>query len=255
MSAIGDHMNAKAVIVTTGVLAVLGVPMLFVLEHLTADVRPYTFAIVVLAFLSAGASLIVIAGRFLGFFAASDFWVALVMLLVLSPLLALTAAAFGVAANHERMAWRRGGIPNLETLGQALISYARDHDNRLPDAATWCDTLLAYDPSLNRETFHHPYAQQLRLSGDCHYAFNAELSGQDITAVSGETILVFEADGNWNLAGADNLLPTGKFAQRKSIHVFHMDGVVRTYYAKAKTIYFPHPKWCVGDDKPPRWQP
>ena len=43
----------------------------------------------------------------------------------------------------------------------------------------------------------------------CHYAFNARLVGREIKDIQSpaQTVLIFETDGGWNVAGGRELFP------------------------------------------------
>ena len=92
---------------------------------------------------------------------------------------------------------------NMKQLALGGIMYAGDNKDRLPDADHWCDALGKYVP--NTRTFQCPAGNAGKR---CHYAFNAHLAGVDTKSVSSpsQTVLMFEADGGWNLSGGPELL-------------------------------------------------
>jgi prepilin-type processing-associated H-X9-DG protein len=93
---------------------------------------------------------------------------------------------------------------NVKQLNLGLIMYADDHKNLLPAGTNWCDALGPYIK--NAQTFLCPRGKPGQR---CHYAFNARLAGHELKDVQApaQTVLIFETDGGWNLAGGRELLP------------------------------------------------
>jgi prepilin-type processing-associated H-X9-DG protein len=92
---------------------------------------------------------------------------------------------------------------NVKQLNLGLIMYAYDNKNLFPAGTNWCDALGPYIK--NAQTFHCP---QGKPGQRCHYAFNARLVGHEMKDVQApaQTVLIFETDGGWNLAGGRELL-------------------------------------------------
>lgn len=97
------------------------------------------------------------------------------------------------------------GTYNLRLLGKTLIEYAKDNEGYLPIGDQWCDLLLEHNSNLTEDNFRHPRAQRLNL-GICNFAFNKNLSGLHLNDIRDDVVLVFEADGDWNLTGTGELL-------------------------------------------------
>ena len=93
---------------------------------------------------------------------------------------------------------------NVKQLNLGLIMYADDNKDLFPAGTNWCDTLGPYIKSA--QIFHCP---QGKPGQRCHYAFNARLAGHELKDVQApaQTVLIFETDGGWNLAGGRELLP------------------------------------------------
>ena len=85
---------------------------------------------------------------------------------------------------------------NLKELMWAMLSYAQDHNDTLPDASRWCDELQPY--LNNRQVFVCP-----RTTGQrCSYAFNAALSKVKLSSLEDQHIIaLFESDKGWNGSG------------------------------------------------------
>ncbi|MCX6913134.1 MAG: DUF4190 domain-containing protein [Verrucomicrobia bacterium] len=93
---------------------------------------------------------------------------------------------------------------NVKQLNLGLIMYADDNKNLFPAGTNWCDALMPYVKSA--QPFLCP---QGKPGQRCHYAFNARLIGHELKEVQvpAQTVLIFEVDGGWNLAGGRELLP------------------------------------------------
>jgi len=91
---------------------------------------------------------------------------------------------------------------NLQKLGMAITEYARKHNGYLPAASRWCDLLIESDRSLSKDTFKCPAAKE----GICNYAFNESLDGLRLADVPRDVVLLYEANGDWNLKGGPESL-------------------------------------------------
>jgi hypothetical protein len=97
---------------------------------------------------------------------------------------------------------RNVGYIRIANIGASLIRYSNNHDGYLPDANQWCDLLIENDSMLKKEDFKHPYIKGF----ECNFAFNKNLSGLRIYDIPSDVVLVFNADGGWNLNGTEELL-------------------------------------------------
>jgi hypothetical protein len=93
-------------------------------------------------------------------------------------------------------------MSNLHQLGLAVNQYAKVHEGCLPAADKWCDLLMESDPSLSRRIFECPTEK----GGVCSYAFNRKLDRLRLMDLPNDVVLLFEADGGWNLSGGQELL-------------------------------------------------
>jgi prepilin-type processing-associated H-X9-DG protein len=93
---------------------------------------------------------------------------------------------------------------NVKQLNLGLIMYATDNKDVFPAGSNWCDAVMPYIK--NSPTFLCP---QGKPGQRCHYAFNARLAGHEMKDVQSpaQTVLIFETDGGWNVAGDRELLP------------------------------------------------
>ena len=87
---------------------------------------------------------------------------------------------------------------NLRQLRLAARLYAGDNNEQLPSAANWCDALQKYVAT--GKTFQCPLGDR---SQRCHFAFNAQLSGVELSKIEFpvQTVLFVETDGGWNVSG------------------------------------------------------
>jgi hypothetical protein len=145
---------------------------------------------------------------------------------------------------------------NLRILGDTIRRYAESNGNRLPDAEKWCDQLLEFDRRLSSANFKHPKVKY----GECNIAFNKHLGGQNLNAISGDTVMLFESDGAWNLNGGSELLNAPMDPNRTAIiddcrgsfrYIMLSDGRVQVYIPGQGI----RTGWTGHKFKPVRWNP
>lgn len=112
---------------------------------------------------------------------------------------------------------------NLRKLGKAMHEYAQDHDGYLPVANQWCDLLLEYDKSLTRDDFKHPKREGTSI------AFNKYLDVLRLADIPGNVVLLFEAEGGWNLTGGAELLSIEHF-DGGYVNVLLLNKEIKTYW-------------------------
>ena len=127
---------------------------------------------------------------------------------------------------------------NLQKLGMAITEYARKHNGYLPAANRWCDLLIESDRSLSKDTFKCPAAKE----GICNYAFNESLENLRLADVPRDVVLLYEANGDWNLKGGPELLEL-RHSGGKICFTLFANGSVGSYGVK-----FPF-------NQPLRWKP
>jgi len=159
--------------------------------------------------------------------------------------------AMHVQRRHEILKNEIGDY-NLKLLGDSLIKYAKDNSGCLPDAAHWCDSLMKHNKELTKENFKHPNPKVFQLKGECHFAFNKNLSGMQLGDIPGDVVLLFEADGGWNLNGAAELLRT-RYDEHGYISMFTVDGkmwkywfymnALRKFDKNGTSMYYEQPRW------------
>lgn len=148
---------------------------------------------------------------------------------------------------------------NLRILGDTIRRYAAANGGRLPDANQWCDQLLEFDKRLSKSSFKHPKVEY----GECNFAFNTNIGGQILSTIPRDTVMVFEADGVWNLNGNDalfnntshDLYETETSNNTRSNlyrHVLLVDGSIKEYWLSEKGI---RSWWNVSNYRPLQWKP
>ena len=124
--------------------------------------------------------------------------------------------------------WGRLCSATLHQLSLAMKEYTDAHDGHLPAADNWCDLLMKHY-ALSEKFFTCPGAK----AGTGGYAFNKNLDGlhlyRDVHKPS-YVVLVFDADGGWNLSGGEELLKMRHRGMKgKSCNLLFADFSVRSY--------------------------
>jgi hypothetical protein len=123
---------------------------------------------------------------------------------IASGIILLMAILFITFAKLEGIphAYRNTCVANIRLLENALNTYAVYNQNHYPAATNWCDALLQTDASLTNNFRCLADSSRSR----CSYAFNAQLSGAEVSKVDPNTVVIFESSGGWNLSGGKELL-------------------------------------------------
>ncbi|MBN1186229.1 MAG: hypothetical protein JXB49_28385 [Bacteroidales bacterium] len=155
--------------------------------------------------------------------------------------------AVGTAIYHEKSVKIREGHTHIVQLGEALIQYAKNNNDTLPEANQWCDLLIKNFKNISPETFLGSFES----NGICDFAYNKNVAGLPLADTPGNVVLLFEADGGWNLNGGEELLGT-KHKEYQSLVLF-TDRQWGMYDSFLGTV-----KYCVSDKydyNPIRWDP
>jgi hypothetical protein len=159
------------------------------------------------------------------------------VLIVSITVLAVPAGIAGELYAGARARMQLVKMANLQRVGSELLKYAKSNNNRLPLSENWCDALTQYNPEITRLLLKRSVNESPEIKNRCYFVFNKNLSGCDINSISSKVILLFEADGKWNLSGTSELLQkeaTGIFLLDGYVGVFLLDGHVRMYTKKSK---------------------
>lgn len=177
---------------------------------------------------------------------------------ILAIVLALPANCFfygahNVVRNRAERAKVLKAYPNLALLGKALFAYAEDNGGYLPDANQWCDLLLSCNRRVTKESFRHPQHRELNL-GICNFAFNKNLSGVHLSEIAENTVVLFEADGDWNLNGGPELLES-RYTKYGYIAMLFADQTIESYWFYKKAVGHLSGEGMDMFYEPPRWNP
>lgn len=181
-----------------------------------------------------------------------------IAVILISPLIFLFGTGTYVSQIRQERKKLETGLYNLELLGKALIGYAGDHNDYLPDANQWCDLLMEHNKKLTKENFRHPQPMidglKIHFDGQIQFAFNKYLSGKQLADIPGDVVLLFEADGDWNLAGGPELLQT-RYRKDGYITMLFVDGTERDYWFYEKAVRKFGKNGTSMYYEQPRWQP
>jgi len=118
----------------------------------------------------------------------------------------------------------------LGIIGEALISYSRAM-GKFPEAERWSDLLIEYE-GLSKNNFQIGQMPDVK----CNLSFNKNLSNKPFGTLPGNVILLFEADGQLNLNGGEDLFQQKRltekyFLRRKDAfaHLYFVDGTIVRY--------------------------
>jgi len=178
-----------------------------------------------------------------------------ILAMVLSfPMVYLQTEFFMSPNPREEKKKTRIALYNMELLAKELEKYAQNHGGYLPNADNWCDVLMQQNPELTVENFRHPMPDLLNLKGECHIAFNSLLSGKPLVDISPDTVLLFEADGDWNLNGTTSVL-NSRYRPKGFVRILFVDGSENAYWFYKKAVrkfksklgrsymYYEKPRW------------
>lgn len=178
-----------------------------------------------------------------------------ILAMVLSfPMAYLQTELFMSPNPREKMKKTHTALYNMELLAKELEKYAQNHNGYLPNADNWCDVLMEQNQELTVENFRHPQVDLLKLKGKCHIAYNRALSGKLIADISPDTVLLFEADGDWNLNGTADLL-NNRYGEALFASILLVDGSTHSYWFDKRAIrkfkskfgkaymYYEKPRW------------
>ena len=142
--------------------------------------------------------------------------------LVMIPFLILPAMLLPALARAHQKAALINCVNHEKQLALAIRIYSGDNKDQFPPAATWCAAIQP-ETAGNQQLFR---CQAVDSPSRCDYAFNAKLSGLDISKVNPQTVLLFESDGGWNANGGSELM-IGKPRHAQILVVAFADGSVQ----------------------------
>ena len=144
--------------------------------------------------------------------------VSAVFLFMIPVLAALLLPALAQAKNKAQ---EINCVSNEKQLALAIRIYSGDNKDQFPPASTWCDAIK--NEMGTERILKCPGAKP---GNRCDYAFNAKLSGLDISKVNPQTVMLFESDGGWNASGGPELM-IGNARHGRMFVVAFADGSVQ----------------------------
>ena len=108
---------------------------------------------------------------------------------------------------------------NVSSLGQAILIYANDYDDKFPTGSKWCDLLIAH-AEVDRKMFQCRGATE----GPCNCAMNENVAELG-TSAPPDMVLLFETRPGWNQVGGPEILTTQNH-QNDGCNVLFVDGHV-----------------------------
>lgn len=125
----------------------------------------------------------------------------------------------------------------ITKFGSELIAIV-NQNGYFPDSNNWCDVLLKNNDNLAR--YHFILSSRPEVS--CSYGFNINLSGVPISELSSNTVLLIEADGQWNLCGGRELISTNRYKDKywpprdRYAFIYLIDGTLVKYRLRDKAV-------------------
>ena len=159
----------------------------------------------------------------------NEAWTAISIGLVLIVILPIT---FQTWWNYRRVEFGEDNRVkyNFKMLGKSIEKYANDNYGLLPETENWCNKLITYDGSLSKDAFRGRYNED----GDCQVAFNENISRLRFADIPGNTVLLFEASGDWNLSGGKQSL--GLNQKTDFAFLLFVDGTIGRYQLSSGEI-------------------
>ncbi|MHC4239313.1 MAG: hypothetical protein ACYSUC_06100, partial [Planctomycetota bacterium] len=97
---------------------------------------------------------------------------------------------------------------NLSGIAKAMLVYANDANDNLPEADKWCDLLVGHDFTTPKQ-FVCKSSDAVR--GESSYAFNRNLVGRKFSEIPGDVVLLFETNFGKDPAGRQEIIESRYF--------------------------------------------
>ncbi len=114
----------------------------------------------------------------------------------------------------------------LSSLGKAILLYANEHNDSLPDPNRWCDLLIKYADALPKVCI---CPDSDAVEGESSYALNRNATGKKIDELPGDLVLLFDTNLG-NTEGKRN------FSIQKRDFFSHLDSKIQKRL-KSKKVY------------------
>ena len=156
---------------------------------------------------------------------------------------------FGYATVKRRAQFEKENTAkyNLAVVGKTLISYCRDHNDCLPDANNWRNSLLEYDKNLTMDNFIHP-----KLEGWV-IGFNSNLSNLRLSKIPSDVVLLFEVQGTSGVSGGEDFFDKANGNSFVEVLLINME--IKTYNPDSNGYTAWDGNSLKFFDKQLRWKP
>jgi hypothetical protein len=94
---------------------------------------------------------------------------------------------------------------NLSGLAKAILVFANDANDKMPEADKWCDLLVGHDFTTPKQFVCKSSDAVL---GESSYALNRNLVGRKLSEIPSDVVLLFETEPGWNVVGGPEILTT-----------------------------------------------
>lgn len=133
---------------------------------------------------------------------------------------------------RTKRAIEHNGLVSIMKISKTFSLYY-EHNNQLPESFNWCDRLMEY---YEEEGLVKKYLFNIaQLGYEYHFAFNKNLSLLSKEDLPSNLVLVFEADGEFNLSGGPELLEKERAkdkyfsVENRYIYILFLDGTIAKY--------------------------
>ena len=119
---------------------------------------------------------------------------------------------------------------SINIIGNSLLTYLKKSEFTIPPAVNWSDLLLQNNKNITEDIFWGTG------NAKSAFAFNANIANMKINKLPDNTVVIFEADGDFNLSGGKELLldkrAKDKYFLRKKdifIYIYFVDSTIGRY--------------------------
>ncbi len=148
---------------------------------------------------------------------------------------------------RTRRAISSDGATRIMILGN-LMNESAVKTGHMPNADHWCDSLVGQPLAGSLRVVKSSFNIVRNPDIECSFAFNENLSNLSIEGLSGNVVMLFEADGEFNLSGGPELINTKRMKDKyfwpwrqKFIYILFVDSTIVKYrrYDGAVALYDP----------------
>ncbi len=171
-----------------------------------------------------------------GFVLKILFAVSVVLLIIIVAFIFFIGCIKDINNQRTKRGIEHNGLASIMKISEVFNLYF-EHNKQLPQNSVWCNRLMEYymeEGLVKKYLFNIPQLTQVGPI-EYHFAFNKNLSLLSKKDLPGNLVLVFEADGEFNLSGGPELLKK-KYAKDSFfsveniyIYILFLDGTIAKY--------------------------